>query len=95
MVLTTSAGLMIRTMAQLWSVNPGFDPQRVLTFGIAGSPAVHGTPTAVRNGFMRTADRLRLSTDTRYQRATEPADERWIGEDPAAHGERGKRGLIC
>ena len=59
LVLTTSAGLMIRTMSQLWSVNPGFDPQRVLTFGIAGSPAVHGAPAAVRNGFLRTADRLR------------------------------------
>jgi predicted permease len=59
LVLTTSAGLMIRTMAQLWSVNPGFDPQQVLTFGIAGSPAVHGAPPAVRNGFMRTVDRLR------------------------------------
>src|SRR5262249_40395487 len=43
-VLTVSAGLMIRTMSQLWSVNPGFDPQHVLTFGVAGSPAVHGTP---------------------------------------------------
>ena len=59
LVLTVSAGLMIRTMSHLWSVNPGFDPQRVLTFGIAGSPAVHGTPAAVRNGFTRTIDRLR------------------------------------
>jgi putative ABC transport system permease protein len=59
LVLTTSAGLMVRTMSQLWSVNPGFDPQHVLTFGIAGSPAVHGTPAAIRNGFTRTVDRLR------------------------------------
>ncbi|HEX3704771.1 MAG TPA: ABC transporter permease [Vicinamibacterales bacterium] len=59
LVLTTSAGLMVRTMSQLWSVNPGFDPQHVLTFGIAGSPAVHGTPAAIRNGFMQTVDRLR------------------------------------
>jgi predicted permease len=29
LVLTTSAGLMVRTMSQLWSVNPGFDPQHV------------------------------------------------------------------
>ena len=42
LVLTTSAGLMVRTMSQFWSVNPGFEPQHVLTFGIAGSPAVHG-----------------------------------------------------
>jgi predicted permease len=46
-------------MSQLWSVNPSFDPQHVLTFGIAGSPAVHGTPAAIRNGFTRTVDRLR------------------------------------
>lgn len=30
-------------------------------------------------------DRYRLSCDTRYQRADEPADERWVGEDPIAH----------
>jgi predicted permease len=59
LLLTTAAGLMVRTMAQLWSVNPGFDPQQVLTFGIAGSPAVHGAPEAVRNGVVRTTDRLR------------------------------------
>jgi putative ABC transport system permease protein len=59
LVLTASAGLMIRTMSQLWGVNPGFDPQRVLTFGIAGSPAVHGSPAAVRNGLTLTIDRLR------------------------------------
>jgi len=30
--------------------------------------------------------RIRLSTDTRYQRADEPADERWVGEEPFGHG---------
>jgi predicted permease len=59
LVLTASAGLMIRTISHLWSVNPGLDPHNVLNFGIAGSPAVHGTPIAVRNGFSDTADRLR------------------------------------
>src|SRR5262245_29527254 len=59
LVLTVSAGLMIRTMSHLWSVNPGFDPQHVLTFGVAGSPAVHGAPAAVRNGLVQTVDRLR------------------------------------
>jgi ectoine hydroxylase-related dioxygenase (phytanoyl-CoA dioxygenase family) len=28
---------------------------------------------------------FRLSVDTRYQLATEPADERWIGEKPPGH----------
>jgi len=40
-------------------------------------------------------DHVRLSTDTRYQSASEPIDERWIGENPAAHGRAGKRGRIC
>ena len=39
--------------------------------------------------------RIRLSSDTRYQLAGEPVDERWIGDDPPAHGIHSKRGLIC
>ncbi|MBP6507873.1 MAG: phytanoyl-CoA dioxygenase family protein [Opitutaceae bacterium] len=42
-----------------------------------------------------TTDRVRLSTDTRYQPANEPIDERWIGANPALHGKAGKRGRIC
>jgi len=58
LVLTASAGLMIRTMSRLWSVNPGFEPRNLLTFAIAGSPAVHGNPLEVRNGFTQTTQRL-------------------------------------
>jgi len=36
-----------------------------------------------------TSHRLRLSTDSRYQLASEPVDERWIGEDPIGHSKRG------
>lgn len=38
---------------------------------------------------------VRLSSDSRYQRASEPADERWIGANPVGHGVGGKRGMIC
>lgn len=31
------------------------------------------------------SNRYRLSCDTRYQRADEPIDERWIGKNPKAH----------
>ncbi len=41
------------------------------------------------------SDRVRLSTDSRYQPASEPADERWVGENPVGHGPAGKRGRIC
>ncbi len=37
----------------------------------------------------------RLSSDTRYQLASDPIDERWIGENPPAHGVAAKRGLAC
>lgn len=40
-------------------------------------------------------DRFRISTDSRYQLASEPVDERWIGEHPPGHGPGGKRGMIC
>ena len=41
------------------------------------------------------SDRYRLSCDTRYQLAAEPVDERWVGEQPIAHGPAGRRGRIC
>ncbi|MEQ7006688.1 phytanoyl-CoA dioxygenase family protein [Actinopolymorpha sp. B17G11] len=41
------------------------------------------------------SDRIRLSSDSRYQLASEPVDDRWIGEAPVAHGPDAKRGLIC
>jgi len=43
----------------------------------------------------RTDDRLRISTDSRYQRASEPIDERWVGVNPPGHSTAGKRGRIC
>ncbi|HYF48759.1 MAG TPA: phytanoyl-CoA dioxygenase family protein [Planctomycetota bacterium] len=43
----------------------------------------------------RSVDRFRISTDSRYQLASEPVDERWVGETIIAHGPAGKRGRIC
>lgn len=63
-----------------------FEPGDFLTFGMF---VVHAS---LDN---QTANRLRISSDSRYQRASEPVDERWIGVNPPAHGPNGKRGLIC
>jgi hypothetical protein len=41
------------------------------------------------------SDRYRMSTDTRYQPASLPMDERWIGEDRTRHGLASKLGRIC
>ena len=40
LVLLIGAGLMIRTLAYLWGLNPGFDPHNVLTFGIDPRPSL-------------------------------------------------------
>ncbi|MBL4574859.1 MAG: phytanoyl-CoA dioxygenase family protein [Opitutaceae bacterium] len=37
----------------------------------------------------------RLSSDSRYQKASEAIDDRWIGENPPGHKWAGKRGRIC
>jgi predicted permease len=52
LVLLCGAGLMIRTLERLWNVNPGFDPQDVMTFGASLSPAMqNATADAVRASF--------------------------------------------
>jgi hypothetical protein len=49
----------------------------------------------VHGGLDNRSKRLRLSSDSRYQLASEPIDERWIGKNPRGHGTAGKRGRIC
>src|SRR5262249_3919001 len=48
-VLLTAAGLTIRSLANLWRVNPGFDPQNVVAFNVTvpGSTA-NGTLDQIR-----------------------------------------------
>lgn len=53
------------------------------------------SPYTVHCSLDNNTDRLRISTDTRYQLASAPFDERWIGPNPVGHGAGGKRGVIC
>jgi hypothetical protein len=46
-------------------------------------------------GMDNRSNHLRLSSDSRYQLASEPIDERWVGENPPGHSSAGKRGRIC
>lgn len=41
------------------------------------------------------SNQIRVSSDSRYQLASEPFDERWVGESPVGHGEGAKKSLIC
>ena len=38
---------------------------------------------------------IRLSSDSRYQLASDPVDDRWIGDDPPLHGIRAHKAMIC
>jgi ectoine hydroxylase-related dioxygenase (phytanoyl-CoA dioxygenase family) len=43
----------------------------------------------------QSGNRIRFSSDSRYQPASASADERWVGTNPIAHGQAGKRGRVC
>lgn len=60
----------------------------------AGDVIVFGLGTVHASLDNRT-DRIRLSTDSRYQPSDDPIDERWVGAHPIRHGLDAQRPLIC
>ncbi|MGB7024943.1 MAG: ABC transporter permease [Candidatus Acidiferrales bacterium] len=60
-VLLVGAGLTIRTLIGLWSVNPGFDPHNVLTFEVGFPSSLVGTnisPAQVRAELRQVIDKI-------------------------------------
>ena len=58
LVLLTGAGLMIRSLGKLWGINPGFDPNNVVTFSLSSAQPLGDTPDALRAAFRRLHDAI-------------------------------------
>jgi putative ABC transport system permease protein len=58
LVLLVGAGLMIRSLAALWGINPGFDPRNALAFSISLTSSQGATPDQLRSRHRETLRQL-------------------------------------
>jgi predicted permease len=62
LVLLAGAGLMVRTLAQLWSQDPGFNPRNVLTFNLSPPPSLMNSNAETVRAFSRELSRRIAAT---------------------------------
>jgi putative ABC transport system permease protein len=59
LVLLIGAGLMIRSIAAIWNIDPGFRPDNLLTFGLSLPPSMgNASPNALRSSLRELSDKL-------------------------------------
>jgi predicted permease len=58
-VLLVSAGLLLRTIRQLWEVNPGFSTEQIVTFKVGVSRSLMSTASSTRTAYRQLIERIR------------------------------------
>ena len=58
LVLMTGAGLLLRSIRNLWHVNPGFNMQHVISFRVGWSPSLTITPARTRASWQQLLARM-------------------------------------
>jgi predicted permease len=59
LVLLTGGGLLFRTIQNLWAVDPGFNPQNVITFQVGLPREATLAPGGIRMAYQRLTERIR------------------------------------
>jgi predicted permease len=59
LVLMTGAGLLLRSIRNLWQVNPGFDARHLVSFHVYLSPALTQTAARTRDAYQQLLARIR------------------------------------
>lgn len=59
LVLLVGAGLLLRTIRQLWNVNPGFDTNNIVTLKVGVSHSLTKTPSSTRVAYQQLVERIR------------------------------------
>jgi len=57
-VLLIAAGLMIRSLTKIWRVDPGFDPNNVVSFSFSTAQSLGATPDAIRQSYRQIHDAI-------------------------------------
>jgi predicted permease len=59
LVLLAGAGLLLRSIQQLWRVNPGFDTRQLISFRVELAPSNTSTPEETRTAYRQLLERIR------------------------------------
>jgi predicted permease len=102
LILLVGAGLLFRTIRQLWEVNPGFDARHVIAFNVGLSPSATKTTSGMRIAYQQLIERIRSIPGVKAAELTvlSPLSEHqnigpfWVGSQEPASSAQAPRALF-